>query len=79
MNLDTLDWDREILSAFEIPERMLPKICSSSMIYGTIRYKDLNGVPLAGMLGDQQAALVGQACFSPGEAKNPYMEPAASY
>ena len=72
MNLDTLDWDREILSTFEIPERMLPKICSSSMIYGTIRYKDLNGVPLAGMLGDQQAALVGQACFSPGEAKNTY-------
>jgi len=72
MNLDTLDWDREILSAFDIPERMLPKICSSSMIYGAIRYKDLNGVPLAGMLGDQQAALVGQACFSPGEAKNTY-------
>jgi glycerol kinase len=72
MNLNTLDWDREILSAFEIPERMLPKICSSSMIHGTIRCKDLNGVPLAGILGDQQAALVGQACFSPGEAKNTY-------
>jgi glycerol kinase len=72
MNLNTLDWDREILSAFEIPERMLPRICSSSMMYGAIRHKDLNGVPLAGILGDQQAALVGQTCFSPGEAKNTY-------
>jgi glycerol kinase len=72
MNLNTLDWDREILNAFEIPERMLPRICSSSMMYGAIRHKDLNGVPLAGILGDQQAALVGQTCFSPGEAKNTY-------
>jgi glycerol kinase len=72
MNLNTLDWDRQILSAFEIPERMLPRICSSSMMYAPIRHKDLNGVPLAGILGDQQAALVGQTCFSPGEAKNTY-------
>jgi glycerol kinase len=72
MNLSTLDWDREIMNTFDIPEEMLPRICSSSMVYGPIRHKDLDGVPLAGMLGDQQAALVGQTCFSPGEAKNTY-------
>jgi glycerol kinase len=72
MNLNTLDWDPEILSVFEIPERMLPAICSSSMIYGPIRHKALDGVPLAGILGDQQAALVGQACFNAGQAKNTY-------
>src|ERR1051326_2747377 len=72
MNLNTLDWDREILAAFEVPERMLPRICSSSITYGLIRHKDLSGVPLAGILGDQQAALVGQTCFSAGEAKNTY-------
>jgi len=72
MNLNTLDWDREILTAFQIPLPMLPKICSSSMTFGTIRQKALAGVQLAGILGDQQAALVGQTCFSPGEAKNTY-------
>jgi glycerol kinase len=72
MNLNTLNWDPEILDAFGIPERMLPAICSSSMIFGSIRHRVLEGVPLAGMLGDQQAALVGQTCFSPGEAKNTY-------
>jgi glycerol kinase len=51
---------------------MLPRICSSSEIYGTIPRGDLAGVPIAGILGDQHAALVGQACFRPGEAKNTY-------
>jgi glycerol kinase len=72
MNLNTLDWDRDILGTFEIPEAMLPRICASSVLYGSIRQKDLAGVPLAGILGDQQAALVGQTCFSPGQAKNTY-------
>jgi glycerol kinase len=72
MSLYTLDWDPEILSLFQIPKAILPKICPSSVIYGSIRHKDLDGVPLAGMLGDQQAALVGQTCFTPGEAKNTY-------
>jgi glycerol kinase len=72
MNLNTLDWDREILNEFEIPEQILPRIWPSSMTYGSIRHGDLEGVPLAGILGDQQAALVGQTCFSPGEAKNTY-------
>jgi glycerol kinase len=72
MNLDTLDWDRDILRTFEIPQSMLPKICASSVLYGLIRNEYLASVPLAGILGDQQAALVGQTCFSPGQVKNTY-------
>src|SRR5579871_2617951 len=72
MNLGTLAWDSDILAAFGIPERMLPRICSSSEIYENIQWGVLAGVPVAGILGDQQAALVGQACFLPGEAKNTY-------
>jgi glycerol kinase len=71
MSLTTLDWDREILEALGIPERMLPRIEPSSMIHATAR-GELEGVQIAGILGDQQAALFGQACFSPGEAKNTY-------
>ena len=72
MNLNTLDWDPDLLSAFEIPRAMLPRICSSSEVYGTVSESGLQGVVLAGILGDQQAALVGQTCFRPGEAKNTY-------
>jgi len=72
MNLETLAWDKELLDAFGIPEAMLPKICSSSEVYGEVKEGPLSGVPIAGILGDQQAALVGQACFRPGEAKNTY-------
>jgi glycerol kinase len=72
MNLTTLDWDRDILLTHGIPLRMLPEIRSSSEIYSAIRFRELEGVPLAGILGDQQAALVGQTCFAPGEAKNTY-------
>ena len=72
MNLETLAWDREILSAFGIPETMLPRICSSSEVYGHVKEAALKDVPIAGILGDQQAALVGQTCFKPGEAKNTY-------
>lgn len=71
MNLHTLDWDEQILAALSIPRAMLPQIRSSSEIYGTARGL-LEGVPLAGDLGDQQAALFGQTCFTPGEAKNTY-------
>jgi len=71
MNLATLDWDDEILSLFDIPRACLPTIRSSSEVYGTCRGV-LEGVPLAGILGDQQAALFGQACLAPGEAKNTY-------
>jgi glycerol kinase len=72
MNLRTLDWDPELLSAFGIPAAMLPKIRSSSDAYGIAQESTLQGVTIAGILGDQQAALVGQTCFKPGEAKNTY-------
>ncbi|MFM5924029.1 MAG: glycerol kinase GlpK [Novosphingobium sp.] len=71
MNLETLDWDQGILDLFGIPRACLPQIRSSSEVYG-ICTGLLDGVPLAGILGDQQAALFGQACLSPGEAKNTY-------
>jgi glycerol kinase len=72
MNLQTLDWDRELLDAFGAPAQMLPKIASSSEVYGAAAVDPLKGVPIAGILGDQQAALVGQTCFRSGEAKNTY-------
>ena len=72
MNLETLDWDDELLRAFDIPRAMLPAIRSSSEIYGAATLAPIAGVPVAGILGDQQAALVGQTCFRPGEAKNTY-------
>jgi glycerol kinase len=72
MNLNTLEWDREILHDFDIPMAMLPKIVSSSEVFGTTMLPPVAGVAIAGDLGDQQAALVGQACFKPGEAKNTY-------
>lgn len=74
MNLETLDWDAEICATMGVPMSMLPKICSSSQVYGhTAADGPFGGViPVSGDLGDQQAATVGQACFSPGEAKNTY-------
>src|SRR6266403_1353150 len=72
MNLKTLDWDDELLAAFEIPRAMLPEVRSSSEEYGVARLPVISGVPVAGILGDQQAALVGQACFHAGEVKNTY-------
>jgi glycerol kinase len=72
MNLHTLAWDEELLAVFDVPAAMLPRICSSSEIYGVIAHPALKGVPIAGILGDQQAALAGQTCFKPGEAKNTY-------
>ncbi|MBI5294428.1 MAG: glycerol kinase GlpK [Chloroflexi bacterium] len=71
MNLQTLDWDAELLDLLSIPRVMLPEIKSSSEIYGTAK-GSLGGVPVAGDLGDQHAALFGQACYAPGEAKNTY-------
>jgi glycerol kinase len=71
MNLETLDWDPEILKLMTIPRSMLPAIKASSAVYGKA-VGALAGVPVAGDLGDQQAALFGQTCFSAGEAKNTY-------
>lgn len=71
MNLATLDWDEELISFFGIPRRMLPEIRPSMDTFGTAR-RVLPGVRIAAALGDQQAALFGQTCFSPGEAKCTY-------
>ncbi len=76
MDLETLDWDDELVALFDIPREMLPRIVSSSPVepYGyTTRTGPLAAeVPIAAALGDQQAAMVGQVCFSPGQAKNTY-------
>ena len=72
MNLSTLDWDPEILTVFQIPRALLPRIVSSSEVYGEATLDSIAGVKIAGVLGDQQAALFGQTCFQPGEAKNTY-------
>ncbi len=71
MNLTTLDWERRLLDAMQIPAAMLPEIRPSSQPYGTAA-GPLAGVPIAGILGDQQAALFGQVCFDVGQAKNTY-------
>jgi glycerol kinase len=71
MDLATLQWSPEILELFHIPPACLPRILSSSEIYGEAQL-ELQGVPIAGILGDQHAALVGQACFCAGDAKNTY-------
>jgi len=71
MNLGTLDWDDQMLKVFQVPRGMLPRIVSSSGPVGPARCW-LPGVPVAGVLGDQQAALFGQRCFSPGMVKNTY-------
>ncbi len=71
MNLETLDWDPDMLKVMGIPHAMLPAIKSSSAVYGNATGA-LAGIPVAGDLGDQQAALFGQTCFSIGEAKNTY-------
>lgn len=72
LNLASLQWDPDILAAFDIPANILPRIASSSELYGAATFDPINGVKIAGLLGDQQAALFGQTCFQPGEAKNTY-------
>lgn len=73
MDLDTLQWDEEILDIFNVPKSMLPEIKSSSEVYGTVNeHSLLREVRIAGILGDQQAATFGQAAFDQGEAKNTY-------
>jgi glycerol kinase len=71
LNLTTLNWEPSLLTAFGIPPAVLPHIVPSSRVYASAR-RPLEGVPVAGILGDQQAALMGQACLAPGEAKNTY-------
>jgi len=72
MDLRTLQWDEEIAGIIGVPTSMLPEIRASSDVYGEVKNGGFTGVPIAGDLGDQQAATFGQACLSPGEAKNTY-------
>lgn len=74
MNIRTLKWSPAMLNLFGLRESVLPEIVSSSQVYGKISNKasPLAGVPIAGIVGDQQAALVGNKCFKDGEAKNTY-------
>ncbi len=70
-DIQNLCWDRRICAALDIPQEMLPQVCGSSRIYGTANLLGKE-IPIAGMAGDQQAALFGQTCFTPGQAKNTY-------
>ena len=70
-DIRTLDWDDELLRALNIPRAMLPRVCGSSQVYGTVNLEGRE-IPIAGIAGDQQAALFGQGCFRAGEAKNTY-------
>lgn len=76
-DIDRLCWDDELCKLLNIPTAMLPKPVPSSMIYGTVSHnlrglEALGGIPISGSAGDQAAALFGQGCFSPGQAKNTY-------
>ncbi len=73
-NINTLEWDDELLSEMKIPRSMLPEVMPSSGLFGNVGYGNsiLNGVPIAGDAGDQQSALFGQACFKNGDVKNTY-------
>ena len=70
-DIRNLCWDRRICGTLGIPQTMLPSVCDSSQVYGTVNLQGVE-VPIAGIAGDQQAALFGQTCFAPGEAKNTY-------
>ncbi|RJN31177.1 glycerol kinase GlpK [Nesterenkonia natronophila] len=73
MNIDTLDWNKDVCDAMGVPVEVLPRIASSSEVYAECSQESgLPGVPIAGILGDQHAATVGQACFGPGQGKNTY-------
>ncbi|XP_061091136.1 glycerol kinase-like isoform X2 [Conger conger] len=71
-NIHTMDWDPELCAYFDIPMEILPRVRSSSEIYGLMESGPLTGVPISGCLGDQSAALVGQMCLQDGQAKNTY-------
>lgn len=70
-NINTLDWDDKLLEVLDIPRAMLPEVHDSSFIYGNVAVQGYN-IPIAGIVGDQQGALFGQACFEKGDAKNTY-------
>ena len=72
LNLETLAWDSSLLKFFGFRESILPKLVSTSEVYGSVTYGTLKGVPLGGLVGDQQAALIGNKCLTQGEAKCTY-------
>ena len=72
MNLNTLDWDSELLDFFDLSGIILPKIKPSSSFYGCLKSGPLSGIMILGVMGDQQAALLGHGCTARGEAKNTY-------
>lgn len=72
MNIEDLRWDRMLLKFFDLPPSILPEIRSSSEVYGVVKEGPLDGIPVAGCLGDQQSALVGQQCLQRGQAKSTY-------
>jgi glycerol kinase len=71
-NIRTGEWDRELLRLLRVPESVLPEVASSSEVYGECRVTGLEDIPVAGIAGDQQAALFGQMCVKPGLTKNTY-------
>lgn len=73
-NIERLAWDDELLDMFCIPKKILPEVCRSTRVFGTVKdiHPSLNGLPIAAIAGDQQAALFGQLCTNPGMAKNTY-------
>ena len=71
-NIDTLSWDDELLDIFNVPKTILPEVCPSASLFGTANIPLLDGIPIAGIAGDQQSALFGQLCWKPGMAKNTY-------
>lgn len=71
-NIDSLRWDEELLQIWDIPHSLLPRVVSSSEVYAEVELENCRGIPIAGIAGDQQAALFGQHCYKPGLAKNTY-------
>ena len=72
LNTATLQWEPSLLEFFQLRESILPKLVSTSEVYGNIAYGPLAGVPIGGLVGDQQAALIGNKCLTQGEAKCTY-------
>lgn len=71
-NIDTLSWDETLLEIFNVPKPILPEVCPSASLFGKAKSTILDGIPIAGIAGDQQSALFGQLCWQPGMAKNTY-------
>jgi glycerol kinase len=72
LNTTTLKWEQALLEFFDLRPSILPKLVSTSEVYGQVAYGPLNGVPIGGLVGDQQAALIGNKCLNQGEAKCTY-------